>query len=576
MTMFRSIRWRLVASFVLLTLLTVTLLGVLAVSLLRRYVEGQQRDYLTANAEAVAQQASAHLQPVPDQTKLEELARTASFLGNVRVRILDNARQVLADSGQRSSREQALWIMTSPGSGTPSPHGPFPGSVIVVPPAHAQADGMEYVDRVLEDLELRGIASGSVDVSEELSSQLPPGSEFFVAERMVSPWGTRFYFGASQSSDLLGDRDREESTPLAVGQTPQSKEVIRTRGAQVVSVPIEVDSYDLGYVELSKGPDIVTEAVATARRALLLAGGGTMLLAVVVGLVVSGWLTRPLQELTEAAAEMSSSDLSIRAPVRRDDEIGQLAGQFNRMARRLEASFSELAAERDTLRRFIADASHELRTPITALRNFVELLQGPAAEDQEARREFLAESETQVERLAWITDNLLNLSRIEGGLVTLVIAEHDARELIRAAASTFRPQAEEKGIALELALPEAGLPVRCDRHRIELALSNLLDNALRFTPPGGWVEIGAERGEMMIRMWIEDSGPGITPEDLPHVFDRFYRGRGKRGAAPEGSGLGLAIVRGIVEAHGGHASAANRPGRGSRFTLELPLGVEQA
>jgi signal transduction histidine kinase len=566
--MFRTIRWRLVASFVLLTLLTVTLVGVLAVSLLQRYVAGQERDYLTANAEAVAQQAIAHLRPVPDQAKLEELARTASFLGNARVRILDEQGQVLADSGQQSSREQALWIMTSPGFGTPSPYVQFPGSVIVVPSDHI--DGMEHPDRVLEDLELRGIVPLTFDVAEDLMRELPPGSEFFVAERRVSPWGTRFFFGSSRQVELTAERELAQKTPAAVARAPSSEET-PPRSARVVSVPIEAAGVALGLVELSKGPDMVAEAVSTARRALLLAGGGTTLLAIVVGLLVSGWLTGPLQELTEAATEMSSSDLSIRAPVRREDEIGQLAGQFNRMAERLEASFSELAAERDTLRRFIADASHELRTPITALRNFNELLQGAAADDPEARQEFLAESENQLERLSWITRNLLNLSRIEAGLVTLDIAEHDAGDLVVATASAFRPQAEELGVTLALVLPEAPLPVCCDRHRIEVALSNLLDNALKFTPPGGRVEIGAERDDRAARMWVEDRGPGIAPEDLPRVFDRFYRGRGRGEGQVEGRGLGLAIVRGIAEAHGGRVYAASTPGQGSRFTFELPL-----
>jgi signal transduction histidine kinase len=573
--MFRSIRWRLVASFVLLTLLTVTLVGVLAVSLLQRYVEGQARDYLTANAEAVAQQAIARMQPIPDRAGLEELARTASFLGNVRVRILDEERQVLADSGLRSNREQALWIMMSPGTGTPSPYEQLPGSVIVVPSVHLQADEAETVERVLEDLKLRGIVPATFEVSEDLLRQLPPGSEFFVAERTVSAWGTRFFFGSSQYQVPMADREPAQTRPTAADRPAESAEVPLNRSKLVVSVPIGAEPDALGFVELSRGPDVVAEAVATARRALLLAGSGTTLLAAVVGLLVSARLTRPLQELTEAATEMSSSDLSVRAPVRREDEIGQLAAQFNRMAQRLETSFSELAAERDTLRRFIADASHELRTPITALRNFIELLQGPAADDPEARQEFLAESEMQLERLAWITGNLLNLSRIEAGLVTLDIAEHDARDLIRAAASAFRPQAEEKGITLALALPGVPLTVRCDRHRIELALSNLLDNAQKFTPPGGRVEMGAERGDRTVRMWIEDSGPGIAPEDLPYVFDRFYRGRGKNEDTVEGSGLGLAIVRGIAEAHGGRVSAASRLGQGSRFTLELPADPPQ-
>jgi signal transduction histidine kinase len=550
-------------------LLTVTLVGILAVSLLQRYVAGQERDYLTANAEAVAQQAIAHLQPIPDRTKLVELARTASFLGNARVRILDKDRQVLADSGRLSSREQALWIMTSPAFGTPFPYTRLPGSVILVPSDQLHVDGMDSVDHVLEELELRGIVPLTFDVRESLLRELPPGSEFFVAERRVSPWGTRFFFGSSQRVELLGGDERTETTPVTVAGAQES-EAASLRSTRVVSVPIEVGNTTLGLVELSKGPDMVAEAVATARRALLLAGGGTTLLAVVVGLLVSGWLTQPLQELTRAAEEMSSTDLSIRAPVRREDEIGQLAGQFNRMAERLEASFSELATERDTLRRFIADASHELRTPITALRNFIELLQGAAADDPEARREFLAESENQLERLAWITGNLLNLSRIEARLVTLDLAEHDARDLIVAAASAFRPQARETGITLSLVLPEEPLPVRCDRHRTELALTNLLDNAMKFTPPGGRIEIGAERDDVAVRIWIKDSGPGIAPDDLPHVFDRFYRGVGKDKSEVEGRGLGLAIVRGIAEAHGGRAYAASTPDQGSCFTLELP------
>jgi signal transduction histidine kinase len=127
-----------------------------------------------------------------------------------------------------------------------------------------------------------------------------------------------------------------------------------------------------------------------------------------------------------------------------------------------------------------------------------------------------------------------------------------------------------------LALPEVPLTVRCDRHRIELALSNLLDNAHKFTPPGGRVEMGTERGGRTVHLWVEDSGPGIAPEDLPHVFDRFYRGQRKEEGPPEGSGLGLAIVRGIAEAHGGRVSAASRLGEGSRFTLEMPADRQRA
>jgi len=256
----------------------------------------------------------------------------------------------------------------------------------------------------------------------------------------------------------------------------------------VIAVLIGEKDDPLGYVEISSGPDFGAEAVRTTRDAFLLAAGGAMLMAVVVGLLVGRGLSAPLRQLTAVAGQMSSSDLSTRAPVRGKDEIGQLAGQFNLMAERLEASFAALAAERDVLRRFIADASHELRTPITALKNFNDLLQGAAADDPAARAEFLAESQVQLHRLEWITRNLLDLSRLDAGLVALDLANHDVGELIESAASAFKPLAQEKGVAFSVRSPMSSLELRCDRARIELALSNLLDNAFKFTPAGGQVE----------------------------------------------------------------------------------------
>jgi len=255
--------------------------------------------------------------------------------------------------------------------------------------------------------------------------------------------------------------------------------------------------------------------------------------------------------------------------------MGQLARQFNHMAERLEASFAELSAERDTLRRFIADASHELRTPITALRNFAELLQGAAADDPETRAEFLAESQAQIERLGWITANLLDLSRLDAGLVSLDLDDCSASELIESAAGPFVPLAQERELALTTRLPAEPLAVRCDRTRIVLALSNLLDNAVKAVSPGGQVEIGAERDGHAIRLWVRDTGCGIDPADLPHLFERFYRGRGDRSerqGSASGLGLGLAIVNSIAQAHGGRVYVEGTVGAGSLFTIELPQG----
>jgi signal transduction histidine kinase len=357
-------------------------------------------------------------------------------------------------------------------------------------------------------------------------------------------------------------QDAEQFEKLATEQETMP------RSDREITVPIGEDEKPLGYVEIRKGPDLGAEALKATGQAFLLAGAGTTLLAVVVGLIVSRGLAAPIRQLTRVAGQMSGGDLTTRAPVRGTDEIGQLAGQFNQMAGRLEASFAELAAERDALRRFVADASHELRTPITALKSFNDLLQGAAAEDPAARAEFLAESHVQLERLEWIMRNLLDLSRLDAGLIELDLANHDTGELLESAASAFRAAAADKGIAFSVWPPMPSLKVHCDRARMELVLSNLLDNALKFTPQGGQVLTGAERRGNTVRLWVRDTGPGIDPEDHPHVFERFYRGRDNH---TEGTGLGLAIVQSIVQAHGGRVSLESQPGVGSLFAIDLPL-----
>ncbi len=539
--MFHSIRWRLVASFVFVTLLTVSLIGVLALSLVRQQVASQEAEYLQANADAIARQAAPLMQPLVNQSALQELARTSAFLSNSRIRILDARRSVLADSGLQEQSNEYLWL---------------PSLLELFPDLNANVFGGGPVMMAVP-LDRMGRMPGLLRGDTFTLADLPPGAEYTVIRLEDTPWGGRVVFETRTAPAATGG-DAEQS----------SADDAATRSPRAVIQPISADRTLMGYVELSGTPDYSQQALATARRAFLLAGIGATLLALVAGLWVSRSLSAPLTSLALAAGQMSAGDLSVRAPVRGKDEIGQLGRQFNQMAERLEASFAELAAERDSLRRFIADASHELRTPITALRSFNELLQGPAAGDEAARAEFLAESAGQIQRLEWITSNLLNLSRLEGGLIDLDLRDQDVGELLDSAAAPFKFIAQEKGVALLVQAPDKPLTCRCDRPRLEMALANLLDNALKFTPAGGQVRLSAQRqGDNQMQLVVEDTGIGVLPGDQPLIFERFYRGANS--SAP-GSGLGLAIVQGIVQAHGGAVSFISQPGQGSRFVVELP------
>ena len=308
---------------------------------------------------------------------------------------------------------------------------------------------------------------------------------------------------------------------------------------------------------------------------LIIAASAALLVAVIVSAVIADRLTVPIRRLTRASRALAEGDFTSRVEERDDGapEVAELAHAFNRMAERLEESVAFIRRDRDRSRDFLADVSHELRTPIAALRTFNELLQEGAVNDAGTRDEFLASSQQQIDRLDWLSTNLLELSKLDSGLIALDLRPDDLRAVVESSLAQAEPAARRKGVALVAELPEAPVRQRHDPQRIGQVLTNLVGNALKFTPSGGTVTVSLEPVADGALLVVADTGVGIDAAELPHVFDRFYRGTLANEERGTGSGLGLSIVRSVVEMHGGTVSVESVLDEGTRVTVHLPRDV---
>lgn len=223
-----------------------------------------------------------------------------------------------------------------------------------------------------------------------------------------------------------------------------------------------------------------------------------------------------------------------------------------------------------TRRDFVANVSHELRTPLASIKAVIETLQGGALEDRKTAQEFLSRGDAEVDRLVQIVEELLELSRIESGEAPLARQPVEMAVVLTEAVDRLRPQAEKKGLAFTLDVAADLPPIIGDAERLERVAINLIHNALKFTPAGGSVHVSAAFDEGSVTVKVSDTGVGIEPEDLPRIFERFYKADRARGSG--GTGLGLAVVKHTVEAHGGSVSVQSEPGHGSTFTFSIPAG----
>jgi two-component system, OmpR family, sensor histidine kinase MprB len=315
----------------------------------------------------------------------------------------------------------------------------------------------------------------------------------------------------------------------------------------------------VGALQLADSLAPTDNTLSNLRLILFVLCIGGIALAAILGRLAARRVLAPLGEVAASASYISQTDdLSHRLKVHADDEVGELATRFNAMLDRLETSREALDESARAQRQLVADASHELRTPVTSLRTNIEVLLAGGELDEDDRRRLLADVVEQSEELSALVSDLIDLARGDEP-----VGEADDVRLDRVVEqSVARARRNAPGIEFQTHLEPViveGLP-----ERLERAINNLLDNASRHSSPGGTVEVDVDTDGIRVR----DHGSGIDEADLPHVFDRFFRGANVRGQ--QGSGLGLAIVRQVTEQHGGAVMAANAPDGGAVFTIRLP------
>jgi len=351
------------------------------------------------------------------------------------------------------------------------------------------------------------------------------------------------------------------ATPLLNLETPGSyglggAGLGRSNQVHRLEIPGIFEDSPAMYLEMSQGPAFGKAVLNSVLVGIIAAGGIAVALATAVGWRMSRRLNRPITELVQATEKMAAGDLTVRTAVKQPDELGQLAQSFNTMAARTEETIQ-------TLRNFLSDASHELRTPITSIRAFLELAEKTNPDNQD-----LKTAQRQTVRLQHVVDNLLDLSRLEGNPDAQQKVPVDLSQLIRERSEIYAAQAEQADIDFSAALYDEPVTVLGVPEQLYQVVDYLLDNALKFTPAGEQIMISLAQDAIWAVLRVCDTGIGLDPNEQEQIFNRFYRGRGV--SDYPGSGLGLAITKQIVERHGGQITAVPQE-KGACFVVHLPL-----
>ena len=541
----QSIQKRLPASYAAIALLVALSLGGVLIGILSEYYHQQELAYLQRNASAI-QVSLAHMLDTQASTDdLQAQINLFAFLSGTQIEVLNPDHETIVTSDALTSV-----INTDEEK---------PGVRLIVrqlqddqtwfglsdPPLSSVATTSGYIldDKiVVETIQEERIDTNNhtVDIIKQ-----PSGTPNFT--RAVVADEDQIF--VSYESGLAGfGLMQEDDTALSTARSSQS----------YTAPIIDPAGNQLGILRLSEGPAYGVEIVTSVAWGWLFASIFSITLAIIVGFIISRDVSQPLQVLTETTKRMTAGDLSTRVNLRREDELGTLATAFNDMATQIESTIS-------TLHHFASDAAHEINTPITALRTNLELINAEQSDEQ--NKITINRAIDQVIRLQDLTRSLLQLSRLESGVKDEPLHAVNLTALIRETVGFYASRADQANIELELAFPNQAIMFMAHDSHLRTAVSNLIDNAIKFTPQDGRVSIDLEQTSDEIAIHIRDTGVGILPDHIPYVFNRFHRAPNVSGYA--GSGLGLSIVHTIIERYNGYISIKNLE-CGTRVSIYLP------
>jgi signal transduction histidine kinase len=515
----KTIRWRLPLSYALIALLTTLALGAILLTALQDFYLEQEELYLQQNAAAISEQLASVLTEQLPLPALASQLKGFAFLSQTRVQVLDKTGTVIADSGA--------------------------------------IDEVGSNATLSIEVEVDGVAQAFSQTVGESNNTTTYGSTIIVEEGLFSRNVEETVTIEGGDGDSLISRLPAVGTPYGFGLGVTASDGLRSE-AEVEQPILSLEDGLLGYVVLSQGPAYGRSVLTSVLWGWGMAGTIAVLLAAAVGWLISRRLSEPLVALTAVTAQMAEGDLSVRSAINRGDELGILSQSFNQMAGRVEETVKALG-------HFVADAAHEFRTPLTSLHTYLEIC--AADTDQDEIRVRLQQADAQVFRLLNLTNGLLDLARIS---TTLTVPSHhtvNITALVQNSSEPYASRAEQAGLTFTLHADKP-LVVNGIAEQLQRAVQNLLDNAIKFTPEGGMVEISVQSEGDWACVAVRDTGIGIPEGDMEALFGRFHRGRNV--ADLPGNGLGLAIVKAVVAGHGGMVQL-ERLERGTAVTIQFPM-----